>query len=74
MRERRGEVAYKRVGKRTGVWADPKTLPKAVYEFEEDMEKFLTVAETILPPYAWGDYDVLVLPPSFPFGGMENAK
>jgi leukotriene-A4 hydrolase len=49
-------------------------LPKAVYEFEEDMEKFLTVAETILPPYAWGDYDVLVLPPSFPFGGMENAK
>lgn len=63
-----GEVAYKRVGKRTGVWADPKTLPKAIYEFEEDMEKFLTIAETILPPYEFGDYDVLVLPPSFPFG------
>ena len=69
-----GEVAYKRVGKRTGVWADPKTLPAATWEFEEDMEKYLTEAEKILPPYEFGDYDVLVLPPSFPFGGMENAK
>lgn len=64
-----GEVAYKRVGPRTGVWADPKTLEKAVWEFEEDMEKFMDIADKLLPPYEFGDYDVLVLPPSFPFGG-----
>ncbi|KAK9899275.1 hypothetical protein P389DRAFT_150549 [Cystobasidium minutum MCA 4210] len=69
-----GEVAYKRVGKRTGVWADPKTLPAATWEFEKDMEIFLENAEKILPPYEFGDYDVLVLPPSFPFGGMENSN
>lgn len=69
-----GEVAYKRIGKRTGVWADPPSLDKAHWEFEEDMEKFLEIAEQILPPYEFGDYDVLVLPASFPYGGMENAK
>jgi leukotriene-A4 hydrolase len=69
-----GEVAYKRVGKRTGVWADPVTLPKAVWEFEEDMEKFMIQAEKMLPEYEFGDYDVLILPNSFPFGGMENSK
>lgn len=42
-----GEVAYKRVGKRTGVWADPKTLPAATWEFQEDMEKFLVHAEKV---------------------------
>jgi len=42
-----GEVAYKRVGKRTGVWADPATLEKAVWEFEEDMEIFLEHAEKV---------------------------
>lgn len=42
-----GEVAYKRVGKRTGVWADPKTLPAATWEFEKDMEIFLENAEKV---------------------------
>ena len=58
------------MGPRTGIWADPPTLDKAVWEFEEDMEKFLINAEKMLPPYEFGDYDVLILPASFPFGGM----
>jgi len=69
-----GELAFKKVGPRTGVWSDPATLDKAVWEFEEDMEIFLQHAEKLLPPYEFGDYDVLVLPPSFPFGGMENSN
>lgn len=61
------------IGPRTGVWADPKTLPAAAWEFEADMERFLDNAEKILPKYEFGDYDVLVLPPSFPFGGMVST-
>ncbi|TBU46292.1 metalloprotease [Dichomitus squalens] len=57
----------------SGVWAEPETLDAAYWEFSEDIKKFLVTAETILPPYRFGVFDVLVLPPSFPYGGMENA-
>jgi hypothetical protein len=48
-------------------------VDKAAYEFA-DLERMVTVAESLLGPYRWGRYDVLVLPPSFPFGGMENPR
>jgi hypothetical protein len=48
-------------------------LPRAAAEFA-DMEKMLEAAERLYGPYRWGRYDVLVLPPNFPFGGMENPR
>jgi hypothetical protein len=66
-----GDMEFKAVDERTGVYAEPVTLPKAVYELA-DMGKMTTAAEKIYGPYKWGRYDVLILPPSFPFGGMEN--
>lgn len=68
-----GDIDFKSVGKRTGVYAEPSMLNKSVDEFAE-MEKMLEAAEGLYGPYAWGRYDVLVLPPSFPFGGMENPR
>lgn len=66
-----GDMEFKAVDERTGVYAEPVTLPKAVYELA-DLGKMTTAAEKIYGPYKWGRYDVLILPPSFPFGGMEN--
>jgi leukotriene-A4 hydrolase len=66
-----GDIAFKGVDDRSGVYAEPVTLPKASYEFA-DMGKMITAAEKLYGPYKWERYDLLVLPPSFPFGGMEN--
>jgi aminopeptidase N len=66
-----GEIGFRPLGPRTGVYAEPATLPAAVRELS-DTEKMVTAAERLYGPYRWGRYDVLVLPPSFPFGGMEN--
>ncbi len=68
-----GTLSFAPIGERTGVYAEPGMLQKAAYEFE-DMEKMLVAAEQLYGPYAWGRYDVVVLPPSFPFGGMENPR
>jgi leukotriene A-4 hydrolase/aminopeptidase len=66
-----GNLKFQAIGKRTGVYAEPSVLAKAVAEFE-DMERMLEAAEELYGPYVWGRYDVAVMPPSFPFGGMEN--
>lgn len=66
-----GDLQFKAVDNRTGVYAEPLTVEKAAWEFA-DMGKMVDAAEKIYGPYQWGRYDVLVLPPSFPFGGMEN--
>ncbi|HEX8609536.1 MAG TPA: M1 family aminopeptidase/hydrolase, partial [Pedobacter sp.] len=68
-----GDIAFKKVDERTGVYAEPAVLNKAVNEFA-DMGKMVTAAEKLYGPYRWGRYDLLVLPPSFPFGGMENPN
>ena len=68
-----GKVAFKSLGERTGVYAEPVMLEKCYNEFSE-MEQMLISAEELYGPYAWGRYDVIVLPPSFPFGGMENPR
>jgi len=66
-----GEIAFKAVSARTGVYAEPAVLEKAAWEFA-DMEKMLKAAETLYGAYRWERWDAIVLPPSFPFGGMEN--
>jgi leukotriene-A4 hydrolase len=68
-----GEISFRRVGPRTGVYAEPAVVDRAASEFA-DMEKMVSVAEALCGRYAWGRWDVIVLPPSFPFGGMENPR
>lgn len=68
-----GDIAFRKLTDNTGVYAEPVTLDKAAWEFA-DMHKMLEAAEKLYGPYRWERYDVLVLPPSFPFGGMENPR
>lgn len=66
-----GQLEFRSLGPRTGVFAEPKVIDAAAYELAET-ERMVEAAEALYGPYRWGRYDVLVLPPSFPFGGMEN--
>ncbi|WP_040279888.1 M1 family metallopeptidase [Psychroserpens damuponensis] len=68
-----GDIAYKPVSHRTGVYAEKSMIDKAQAEFI-DMEKMVTAAENLYGAYDWDQFDVIVLPPSFPFGGMENPR
>jgi leukotriene A-4 hydrolase/aminopeptidase len=68
-----GDFRYSSLGANCGVYAEPNMLEKSAWEFV-DLEKMITSAEELYGPYAWGKYDVIVLPPSFPFGGMENPR
>lgn len=68
-----GELEHRAVSENTGVWAEPSVVDRAAREFD-DMGHMMQVAEAIYGPYRWGRYDVLVLPPAFPFGGMENPR
>lgn len=68
-----GDIRFGDIGPRTGIYAEPSVLEAALYEFA-DMEKMLKSAEALYGPYVWDRYDVIVLPPSFPFGGMENPR
>ncbi len=68
-----GNFKFHAYDNRSGVFAEPVTLDKAANEFI-DLPKMIAAAEELYGPYAWGRYDVLVLPPSFPFGGMENPR
>ena len=61
------------ISERSGVWAEPTVAESARAEFE-DTEKMIQVAERLYGPYQWGRYDMLILPASFPFGGMENPR
>ncbi len=68
-----GDIAFKSLGQRTGVYTEPAMLDKAAKELE-DTEKMVEATEKLYGPYRWGRYDILVLPPSFPIGGMENPR
>jgi leukotriene-A4 hydrolase len=67
-----GDIVTAPIGKHSVVATGPNEIEGAQWEFEADMDKFLAAAEKIVFPYRWGQYNVLVLPPSFPYGGMEN--
>jgi len=68
-----GDLVFEPISGRSGVWAEPTMVGKAAKEFE-DTEKMIGAAEKLYGQYRWGRYDMLVLPPSFPFGGMENPR
>ncbi|KAE8615200.1 hypothetical protein XENTR_v10008440 [Xenopus tropicalis] len=66
-----GALEGRKGGPRTTIWTEKELLEPSVYEFSET-EKMLKYAEDLVGPYVWGQYDLLILPPSFPYGGMEN--
>ncbi len=66
-----GNLAFRPISQRSGIWAEPSVVGGARAEFE-DTESMIVAAEDLFGAYRWGRYDVLFLPPSFPFGGMEN--
>lgn len=66
-----GNIVFKELGPRTGVWSEPVMIEAAAKELE-DTEAMVAAAEKLYGPYRWGRYDMIVLPPSFPYGGMEN--
>lgn len=68
-----GDIAFASLGERTGVYTEPSMLEAARAEFPA-VESMVEEAEALYGPYLWGRYDLLVLPPSFPFGGMENPR
>lgn len=66
-----GDLVFAHTGDRTGVYAEPSVVEAAAREFE-DTESMMQAVESLYGRYSWGRYDILVLPPAFPFGGMEN--
>jgi aminopeptidase N len=68
-----GDFEYTKLSDRTGVYAEHSLIKKAAHEFE-DVEKMVQAAEKLYGAYNWEQYDIIVLPPSFPFGGMENPR
>jgi aminopeptidase N len=66
-----GDIAFQSLGPRTGVYAEPATIRAAAAELV-DTEKMVAAGEKLYGPYRWGRYDMIVLPPAFPYGGMEN--
>jgi aminopeptidase N len=68
-----GDLDFRELGPRSGVYAEPSVVDAAAWEFAE-VEDMLDAAEALYGPYLWGRYDLLVLPPSFPYGGMENPR
>lgn len=68
-----GDLRFRAISERSGIWAEPATLEAASAEFA-DTEKMIQATEALYGPYRWERYDLLILPPSFPFGGMENPR
>ena len=66
-----GNIVYESTGVRTGVFTEPTEMDKCASELA-DMATYLNTTEEYLTPYIWGNYSILILPPSFPVGGMEN--
>jgi len=68
-----GNIYFAPIGDETGVYSEPELLDASVFEFA-DTQAMLETAEAMFGPYQWGRYDLLILPPSFPYGGMENPR
>lgn len=68
-----GNIEFRAIGENTGVYAEPNVVDTAAWEFG-DIDAMITAAEELYGPYRWGRYDIIVLPASFPFGGMENPR
>ena len=66
-----GDITSRAISERCAVWAEPALIDAAHAEFV-DTEEMIRSAEALYGPYLWGRYDMIVLPPAFPYGGMEN--
>lgn len=69
-----GDITHKPIGPRSHVFSEPLRIDACQHEFEADMERFIVAAEKLVFEYEWDQYDALVLPLSFPYGGMENPN
>ena len=68
-----GDLRFQAMSERTGIYAEPSVVEAAAAEFD-DTEAMMVATERLYGPYRWGRYDLLILPPSFPYGGMENPR
>ncbi len=68
-----GHLESRELSPRSRVWAEPESVDAAAWEFDA-VETMLQKAEELFGPYEWDRFDMLVLPPSFPYGGMENPR
>jgi aminopeptidase N len=68
-----GDIKFRAISARTGVYAEPGVIDAAAAEFA-DLERMVAACEAQFGPYRWGRYDILILPPSAPYGGMENPR
>ncbi|RFF30741.1 M1 family metallopeptidase [Wenzhouxiangella sediminis] len=68
-----GDLEFAEIGPRSGVYAEPQWIEAAAEEFDV-LEEMIDIGVDLYGEYRWGRYDLLVLPPSFPFGGMENPR
>ncbi len=68
-----GRLDARDLSPRSRVHAEPEVVEKAAFEFA-GVEEMIRTAERLFGPYPWERYDLLVLPPSFPYGGMENPR
>ena len=68
-----GNIYFAPIGERTGIYSEPEMLDASTFEFSTTPQ-MLETTESIYGPYQWGRYDLLILPPSFPYGGMENPR
>lgn len=69
-----GDLVSAEIGPRSKVWTEPCMLEAAAKEFDGIVERYITIGEQLFGEYQWEQYDVLVMPPSFPYGGMENPR
>ncbi len=68
-----GDFEYQSLGPRSGIYAESSIIEKAAYEFGE-VEEFMDAAERLYGPYRWDDYNIVIMPRSYPMGGMENPR
>jgi leukotriene-A4 hydrolase len=68
-----GNLSSRELGPRCRIYAEAEIVEEAAWEFAETENKLIE-AEKMLGPYEWERYDLLVMPPSFPYGGMENPR
>lgn len=69
-----GNIISSKIGPRSTIYAEPEMLQDSINEFKDDVENFIQISENLITPYIWTNYDFLINPPSFPYGGMENPN
>jgi len=68
-----GNLSSQDIGPRSRIYAEPESLEAAAWEFAQ-VEAMIVEAEKLYGPYVWERFDMLLMPPAFPYGGMENPR